>query len=343
MKSWKVCVRCYTFNHAPYILDALKGFVSQQTEFPYVCCIVDDASKDGEQGVIKKYVSENFIIDNENEGYIKETDYGTLMFARHKLNSNCYFAAVLLKENHNGSPELKAKKRGYIAEWEKNCKYEALCEGDDYWTDPLKLQKQVDFLDSHPDYGMCYTNFNLLYQSTGKVIRDVFTNLPHKYKAVYGSNEEFLLRKGYVCPASWVIRMDCYNIPKVQTVDGTFVQFVHFLSTSKVKYLDDTTATYRVLSESASHSTNVKVRLNRAKNLYETQLKLINLYKMNKQLEERCREDYYKSILVDTVTYNFKEDTRLARQFIKHKDLRSIILLMLDSLHVGYLLRLIRK
>ena len=58
--KWKVCVRCYTFNHAPYIEDAMNGFTMQKTDFPFVCCIVDDASTDGTQEVIKKYIVENF-------------------------------------------------------------------------------------------------------------------------------------------------------------------------------------------------------------------------------------------------------------------------------------------
>ena len=153
--DWKVCVRCYTFNHLLYIIDALNGFTMQQTKFPYVCCIVDDASKDNEQKVIIEYIDENFDFQFECS-YKQQMDYGTLIFARHKTNHNCYFATLLLKENHNGSVERKALKRSYIAEWEKNSKYEAFCEGDDYWTDPYKLQKQVDFLESNPDYSMCF-------------------------------------------------------------------------------------------------------------------------------------------------------------------------------------------
>ena len=58
--KFKVCVRCSTFNQAKYIEDTMNGFVMQQTDFPFVCCIVDDASTDGEQDVIKKYMDMHF-------------------------------------------------------------------------------------------------------------------------------------------------------------------------------------------------------------------------------------------------------------------------------------------
>ena len=58
--KYLVSVRCMTYNHAPYILDALNGFVMQKTTFPYVVQVVDDASTDGEQEVIRKYVAEQF-------------------------------------------------------------------------------------------------------------------------------------------------------------------------------------------------------------------------------------------------------------------------------------------
>ena len=59
-----VSVRCFTFNHAPYIEDTLNGFVLQVTNFPYVCIIVDDASTDGEPNVIKGYLEKHFCTNN---------------------------------------------------------------------------------------------------------------------------------------------------------------------------------------------------------------------------------------------------------------------------------------
>ena len=154
--KWHVCVRCFTFNQAPYIIDTMDGFTQQTTDFPYVCCIVDDASTDGEQEIIKKYIMENFEKPDSRFSYIEQKEYGTLFFVRHKINPNCYFTVVLLEQNHTGNQELKKKKRGYIADWEEFSRYEAICEGDDYWCDNNKLQKQVDFLETHPEYSLCF-------------------------------------------------------------------------------------------------------------------------------------------------------------------------------------------
>ena len=152
--KWLVSVRCFTYNQSRYIIDAMNGFVMQQTNFPFVCTIVDDASTDGEQEVIRNYVRENFDLQDVSIAYDKDTDYGHVTFARHKTNTSCYFAIIYLRENHY---RQKRPKDPYIKKW-LGAKYKAVCEGDDYWTDPLKLQKQVDFMEAHEDYSMCFTN-----------------------------------------------------------------------------------------------------------------------------------------------------------------------------------------
>lgn len=151
-------VYCATFNHSAYVADALAGFVMQQTNFPYVCTIVDDASTDGAQRVIKRFVEKNFDVRNHSVAYEIDTEYGHVTFARHKTNENCYFAVVYLKENHYSQKKSKAP---YLTEW-MDTKFIALCEGDDFWTDPLKLQKQVDFLEAHEEYSLCFHKVDVL-------------------------------------------------------------------------------------------------------------------------------------------------------------------------------------
>ncbi len=163
-----VCIRCVTYNHASYIEDAMDGFVIQQTKFPFVCAIIDDASTDGEQDVIKKYLEANFNLDDKESVRKEDTKDYVLTFAQHKTNSNCYFAIILLKYNHHS---IKKSKVSYLEEWIDNAKYVAYCEGDDYWINPQKLQKQVEVMDSHPECAISYCKIQMVNK-----YRDVLEN-----------------------------------------------------------------------------------------------------------------------------------------------------------------------
>lgn len=147
----KVVVKCTTYNHADYIKDALKGFAMQNTTFPFVCVVMDDASTDGEQDIIRDYLVNECDFENAEKF---EIDEAAVYVARHKSNVNCIFAFYLLTQNLYGT----GKKAPLFEYWEKDSKYIAICEGDDYWTDPSKLQRQVDFLESNIKYSIATEN-----------------------------------------------------------------------------------------------------------------------------------------------------------------------------------------
>ena len=166
--KYMVCTRCFTFNHAPYIVDAMNGFAMQETTFPVVTVIVDDASTDGEQDVIRKYLDEHF-----QEPYrTEETDYAHIVCANHKTNPNCQFIVLFMKFNHHS---IRTPKTPYLKEWLDNAKYHALCEGDDYWIDTQKLQMQVDILQKNPNCSFCVTD----YKEYNEYIKDF---QPHQLK-----------------------------------------------------------------------------------------------------------------------------------------------------------------
>ena len=165
MNQFLVSISCITYNQSAYITDAMNGFAMQQTNFPFVAVIIDDASTDGEQEVIKAYVEEHFGHSQESGFREWETEDAFFTFARHKENENCHFVAAYLKRNLFKEPE---KKDAVVKEW-LEAKYIAICEGDDYWIDPLKLQKQVDFLESHPDYSMCIHGADIKNESSRSV------------------------------------------------------------------------------------------------------------------------------------------------------------------------------
>ena len=191
--NYMVCVSCMTYNHAPYITDALNGFCMQETTFPFVCTIVDDASTDGEQEVIKKYLQEHFDLEDKAIVRHEETDDYILTFVRHKTNKNCFFAVLYLKYNHYS---IKKFKMPYVAEWHENCKYIAICEGDDYWIEADKLQKQVDYLKENKKCMMVCNATRWFSVKKGKFLENY-----HCYNQnQYISTEDIILKGGGFIP-----------------------------------------------------------------------------------------------------------------------------------------------
>ena len=183
---YKVCVWCNTYNQASYIKDTMEGFCIQQTQFPFVCLIMDDASTDGEPEVIKQYLHDYF-----ETKWTKETDDYHLTLARHQENKNCYFAVYLLKYNHYS---IKKKRLKYYREVATEIDYVAQCEGDDYWTDEHKLQKQADALDANPQATLVYTNFCTVDGEGNPIIRPFIKDFPGRSHS--GDNLPTLLRYG---------------------------------------------------------------------------------------------------------------------------------------------------
>lgn len=175
--EYMVYVRCSTYNQEKYIGDAMTGFAMQCTNFPYVAVIIDDASTDGNADVIRSFMDQEFDMKDSSTAYVEHHEYGELQFARHKTNPNCYFAAYFLKKNHYQSNTPKVN---YIIHWHKISKYLAFCEGDDYWTDRNKLQRQVDFLESHPDYELVFHN---------AIVRDEIGGNPDRLMKVYQTGD----------------------------------------------------------------------------------------------------------------------------------------------------------
>lgn len=138
-----VSICCLSYNHAPFLKECLDGFMMQKTDFEYEVLIHDDCSTDGSDQIIKEYASKYpsriFPLFEDENQYSKGME-----------------SVIDIAFNYN-------RARG---------KYIAYCEGDDYWTDPQKLQKQVDFMESHPDYSVCFHRCSHLNSENGKFSRD---------------------------------------------------------------------------------------------------------------------------------------------------------------------------
>ena len=136
MSDLMVSVLCTAYNHEQYLRDALEGFVTQKTDFPFEVLVNDDVSTDGTREIIREYAERYPAIIRpfyqEQNLYSQHLDVYQLVFY----------------------PNARGK-------------YVAFCEGDDYWTDPSKLQIQVDFLEAHPDYSACVHNTMLRFCGGG--------------------------------------------------------------------------------------------------------------------------------------------------------------------------------
>lgn len=247
--EYKVCVRCFTFNQSRYITQTMDGFVMQQTDFPFVCCIVDDASTDGEQEVITKYLDEHFIKDDVS--YEKETDYAKIRFARHKENNNCYFAILFLRQNHH---QIKKPKYQYLNEWQQGTPYQALCEGDDYWIASDKLQKQASFLDSHPDYSLVYCDEIIVGPDSKQLQR----RKPKRYSG--DCRKSLIENTNYIVTACVCFRYAYFEewravrreVP-IRMKLGDKPQWVYLSTKGKFQYIEEPMVAYRLLPESTSH------------------------------------------------------------------------------------------
>ena len=134
----KVTIRCITYNQKDYIRQCLDGFVMQRTNFRFEAIVHDDASTDGTAEIVREYAEKypdiiKPIFETENQYSKHDGSLGRIM---------------------------NANTRG---------KYVAICEGDDYWTDPLKLQKQADFLDANPQCSVTYHACKNVFSTPCKV------------------------------------------------------------------------------------------------------------------------------------------------------------------------------
>lgn len=127
-----VSICCLTYNHENFIQDALEGFLKQKTKFPFEIVIYDDASTDRTPDIIQEYARR---CPEKIRPWLSE--------------ENQYSRGVTNPSGAFNFPRARGK-------------YIAMCEGDDYWTDSEKLQRQVDYLESHPGCSLCIHSARIL-------------------------------------------------------------------------------------------------------------------------------------------------------------------------------------
>lgn len=172
-KELIVSVKMITYNHQDYIKEAIEGVLMQETDFEFDLIIADDCSPDD----TKEIVSD--LIINHSKGF-------RIKYFRHEKNLGMHANGLF------GLNECKGK-------------YIALCEGDDYWTDPLKLQKQVDFLEINRKYSLCFHNAIVMDQNNGD--QHLFNKSVKKKYTI----RDVIIRRWFCPTASVVVRNEIFK------------------------------------------------------------------------------------------------------------------------------------
>ena len=225
-----VSISCITFNHAKFLRECFDGFLMQKTNFKFEVVIHDDASTDETKGIIEKYT--NKYPDIFFPMYQKENQYSKGV------------RGMMVKFNF---PRCRGK-------------YIALCEGDDYWTDENKLQKQVDFLEVNPKSVLCFHQISKLFQD-GSVIQQKSSQFQKNI-----SNRRHLININYIATLSVVFKNDSSALERVAKFGklcmGDYPLYLALLTKpdDEILFIDELMAVYRAgRPESVSNATDNKI------------------------------------------------------------------------------------
>lgn len=214
MEQPLVSICTLVYNHEPYLRECFDGFVMQKTNFAFEILVHDDASTDGSADIIREYTAKyphlfKPIFQIENQYSKGGKILSTILFPRAKG------------------------------------KYIALCEGDDYWTDPLKLQKQVDYLESHPDYVMCSHMYKIFFQSEHLCENDWHGKLTDG--VVYELNN-LIHGEWHFQPLTVMFRLDALDLKEYKRYKTSMdaILFFHLLKKGKGYMIPKEMGVYRV-------------------------------------------------------------------------------------------------
>lgn len=242
-----VSVCCITFNHRDLIRDALDGFLAQETNFDFEILIYDDASTDGTDEILKSYEKKH--PNKLRVFYQKDNQYSKGIRG---LNVIYNFPRV-------------------------TGKYIALCEGDDYWSDVHKLQKQVDFLESHSDFTAAVHSVSI-----DRLLTEVNYHYNYEFENDFDlSMREILKKGGSVYPTcSLLARTEV--LKKIDfsqhAIAGDFVIIVHLNLFGNIRFMAEKMGCYRI-HEGGVHQSQAIKKSHILKNRFEIMLFYYQLFK----------------------------------------------------------------
>ena len=240
-----VSIICTVFNKEPWLKKTIDSFLAQKTEFLFEIILVDDASTDGSRKIIADYQASHpdlirAFYQDENLGIAKTW-------------------VTICKEA-----------RG---------KYIARCDGDDFWIDPLKLQKQVDLLDSKPDCKWSNTDFDIYDEHGNFVSKAGFANQTIPLADTY---EKMLATRGFTMASTWLVdrdlMLDVNQELDLTTSDDTFNLQLELFQRTSLAYLDEATVAYTINQGSDSRPCDFRKLERRFHKLLQTQLTYLDKY-----------------------------------------------------------------
>lgn len=314
----KVSILCTAFNHEKYISQALDSFLAQETDFDFEILVTDDASTDATPGILEEYAKE---YPDKIRWFHQEEN----LFSKGGIG--LIYESILY-------PESKGK-------------YIAFCEGDDYWCNPGKLQRQVDFLDSHAEYSGCVHNSWYHYCDCNR--NDELIIHAGDDKDLFFADIIGGLHKAFHT-SSILARRDCIvNPPDFERVaaDYGFLDYPWAINMSlngKIRYFDEPMSVYRLNSIEESwrsgydHSYSKKTRFVEGE---IAMMKALIPHVSGEELEltksELLRREYELAYLEGNVKQMVSEDYRhiFRSEPIPFKA-KTLVKLMLPGLHQKY-------
>lgn len=241
----KVSIICTNYNKGDWVREAMDSFLNQKTNFDFEIIIVDDASTDHSYEIIQEY---------QNKFPEKVRTF------RNEVNL------------------------GITRTWKKVCQeakgqYIARCDSDDFWTDPLKLQKQVDMLDASTDSLWSNTEFDMVDLDGNLIQKDAFAN---KALPLIDSYEEMLVMKGMTMASTWLVDTALMQDVSAQisdtAADDTFELQLELFKRTKISFLSDSTTVYRMNLGSDSKPMTLETAERRFTGILDSQIKYLNKY-----------------------------------------------------------------
>ncbi|MDU2267778.1 MAG: glycosyltransferase [Streptococcus salivarius] len=241
----KVSIICTNYNKGDWVREAMDSFLNQKTNFDFEIIIIDDASTDHSYELIQEY---------QNKFPEKVRTF------RNEVNL------------------------GITRTWKKVCQeakgqYIARCDSDDFWTDPLKLQKQVDLLDASTDSLWSNTEFDMVDLDGNLIQKDAFAS---KALPLIDSYEEMLVMKGMTMASTWVVDTALMQDVSAQisdtAADDTFELQLELFKRTKISFLSDSTTVYRMNLGSDSKPMTLETAERRFTGILESQIKYLNKY-----------------------------------------------------------------